>query len=150
MNLSQIINSLSQYADLGIQVILILLLFWVATLFMVLDKKLNSLKSGTDGVKQNLIELNGAIERAQNALLAIKTNTKSANEELEERILEAKRAAETLKFLSTTANAVQMPQKPTLDNQIKTQTPYAMRRKPNFDDLPPIDVEKRNQWGGLR
>lgn len=150
MNLSDTLANISQYADLGIQIILILLLFWVATLFMVLDKKLNSLKSGTDGVKRNLIELNGAIERAQNALLAIKTNTKSANEELEQTILEAKRTAETLKFLSATAQTAQEKPKPVLDNQIKTQSQYATRRKPVFDDLPPIDVEKRNQWSGLR
>lgn len=150
MSLNSIIGNISQYADLGVQIILILLLFWVATLFMVLDKKLNSLKSGTDGVKQNLIDLNGAIERAQGALLAIKTNTNAANLELEEKIIEAKRVAETLKFLSTTAHAMQKSENIISDNQIKTQSPYAMRRKPNFDDLPPVDLEKRSQWGGLR
>ena len=42
--------NISQYFAPAVQFILILALFWVAGLFMVLDKKLNAMRQGTDGI----------------------------------------------------------------------------------------------------
>jgi uncharacterized protein YoxC len=168
------LNLLSQYAVPTIQLILILALFWVAGIFMVLDKKLDSMRKGTDGIKSTIIELNGAIERAQNAILALKTNSNVANQEIAAKIDEANAAVETLKFLTTAAKAINMPrqsieqaaQKMPIqsatdksaieskiaqqNNDLTTQKPYPVRRRAVFEDMPPIDATKRNIWGGLR
>ncbi len=147
--------NISQYFAPAVQFILILALFWVAGLFMVLDKKLNAMRQGTDGIKNTITELNGAIERAQNAIIALKTNSQIANDEIAKQIDEANKAVETLKFAASAVKAVNYSPKSTLNNDLKTHSDYKSgdlrntRRDP-FDDLPPIDNSRRNVWGGLR
>lgn len=141
---------ISQYAVPAIEIMLIAALFWVAGIFMVLDKKLNAMKKGTDGIKDTIAELNGAIERAQSAVLALKNNTNAANLELEKRIEEAKAAGEALKFLTTAQKAINSAPKATHNNDLTTMSQYNGRRRTNLEDLPPLDPQKRNIWGGLR
>ena len=99
--------------------------------------------------------LNGAIERAQNAIIALKTNSQIANDEIAKQIDEANKAVETLKFAASAVKAVNYSPKSTLNNDLKTHSDYKSgdlrntRRDP-FDDLPPIDNSRRNVWGGLR
>lgn len=141
---------IAQYAARAIEVILILALFWVAGIFLVLDKKLNAMKNGTDGIKSTIEELNGAIERAQSAVLALKNNSNAANLELEKRIEEAKQAGEALKFLSTAQKAINSAPRVQHNNDLTTKEQYNGKRRTNLDDLPPVNPQQRNIWGGLR
>ncbi len=143
-------ETISFYAVQAIEIILICALFWVAGIFIVLDKKLNAMKKGTDGIKDTITELNNAIERAQAAVLALKSNSNAANLELEKRIEEAKAAGESLKFLTNAQKAINSAPKASHNNDLTTMSQYNGKRRTNLDDLPPLDPQKRNIWGGLR
>lgn len=141
---------INNYALLASQVVLTLVLFWVAALFIKLDKKLNALKKGTDGVQQSMFDLNQAVDRANDVVALLKSSTNEANQELVTRIEDAKLASEKLRFATTAAQAlsaqVTMPKpapRPVESAQIRS-------RLSDLDDLPPVDFERRNKWGGLR
>ncbi|KAF0110445.1 MAG: polar flagellum positioning protein pflI [Hyphomonadaceae bacterium] len=132
---------ITTYAMPASQAFLTLVLFWVAILFGKLDKKLNALKTGTDGIQKTIIELNEAVNHAELAISALKTASNAANEELSAQINEARKSGETLRFMTTAANAIKTPM---------PRSEPAPRQSRSFDDLPPIDSERRNKWGGLR
>jgi hypothetical protein len=134
---------ITTYAMPASQVLLTLILFWVALLFGKLDRKLNAMKTGTDGVQKTIIELNEAINRAQTAILALKSSSQTASEELSNAINDARSSAEALRFAATAAKAINTP--------VHRSEPLAPpKHSRSFDDLPPIDTERRNKWGGLR
>lgn len=134
---------INTYAMPASQAFLTLVLFWVAILFGKLDKKLNAMKTGADGMQKTIIELNDAVNRAEMAIGALKTTSNAANEELSAAIIEARKSAETLRFITTAAAAIKSPVR-------QAEPAPAPRPVRSFDDLPPIDAERRNKWGGLR
>jgi hypothetical protein len=134
---------ITTYAMPVSQAFLTLVLFWVAFLFGKLDKKLNAMKTGTDGMQKTIVELNEAVNQAEMAISAMKSASNSANEELSAAIDEARKSAETLRFIATAANAIKAPVP-------RSEPVLELRNARGFDDLPPIDTERRNKWGGLR
>lgn len=134
---------ITTYAMPASQAFLTLVLFWVAILFGKLDKKLNAMKTGTDGMQKTIVELNEAVNHANMAISALKLASNSANEELSTAINEARKSAETLSFITSAAKAIATPSQ-------RSEPVFEPRRVRGFDGLPPIDTERRNKWGGLR
>ncbi len=155
------------------QILLTLCLFWVAVLFLKLDKKLNDMKKGTDGIKDTIIELNQTIATAQNAINNLKLSTKSAQAEIDEKLEDAKFIAEKLAFLASAAKAIQnapppvqaSPQAsysdPIFDEPFAKNTyaeeeyfepapKYARRRQEDFEKEASLDFKGRDLWGALR
>lgn len=128
------------------QALLILALFIVAILFIRLDGKLNAMKKGTDGVRDTIIEVNHALNRAQSAITELKSASNAELNEISTKIEEAKAATEALRFATTAAKAIGANN--SFVKEILPQTTQS--RSSKFDDLPPIDSSRRNHWGGLR
>ena len=189
------IEFIAQYAGQAIQLMLIFVLFWVAFLFMRLDKKLTQMRKGTDGIQATIVELNRAVNNAQSALQELKIGSGEQIIELNDKIVEAQKMAEGLKFLNSVQknlkptsngyglnahnpNGVEPKGMPPLENDYleqeyinrepvrsqyideRSQPQYARRKvqnrvqntgaSGNYNDLPPVDTSRRNQWGGLR
>jgi Domain of unknown function (DUF6468) len=79
----------------------------VAVLCIRLDRKLDALRKGKDGVAKAAGELALAVEKAETSVRALKTVSEAAAADLQAQVEAARATAETLKFLSTTARAVQ-------------------------------------------
>lgn len=86
----------------------------VAVLCIRLDRRLAALREGRDGVAATAAALAAAVARAEAAVLALKSATDGASEdldrrnrELERQIGEARAAGEALGFLVTTARALE-------------------------------------------
>ncbi len=153
------IETILQYAVPMTQGLLIFALFGVAFLFVRLDGKLNAMKKGTDGIRQTIVELNNALAQAQKAMQDLKNASDNSSAQLAKKIEEANAAKEALAFATTTAKAIKIdtPQKveysrgdfSAKSNEERFRDDNYQRRS-RFDDLPPINENRRREWGGLR
>ncbi|MBR9825807.1 MAG: hypothetical protein GYB36_08395 [Alphaproteobacteria bacterium] len=68
------------------------------------DRRLNALKSGQDGVRESVIALNDATDRARAALAALERATTQSGDVLEQRVAEARKLTDELQFVSGRAD----------------------------------------------
>lgn len=68
------------------------------------DRRLNALKSGQDGVRESVIALNDATDRARAALAALERATTQSGDVLEQRVAEARKLADELQFVNGRAD----------------------------------------------
>jgi hypothetical protein len=133
------------------QIILAVAMLAVAVLCIRLDRKITALREGKDGVAAAATELALAVGRAEASVAALKSVSEAAGEDLQRNIEEARAAAEALKFLVTTARAVEL--KPTPE-----PAPARQKRDLRWDEE---EVEEdfrlarrgrplAETWGGLR
>lgn len=147
-------DTILEYAIPATQAVLIFALFGVAFLFVRLDGKLNAMKEGTDGVRQTIIDLNTALAQAQSAMNELKAASDQSSKQLAAKIEEANSARESLGFAASTAKALakDLPSVraiTTHNNEAALNSAVAKARN-RFDDLPPINENRRTEWGGLR
>jgi hypothetical protein len=125
----------------------------VAVLCLRLDRKITALREGKDGVAAAAAELALAVGRAEASVEALKSVSKAAGEDLQRSIEEARAVAEALKFLVTTARAVEVKPVPAPDPQ-----PARPNRDLRWDDgdlEEDLRLARRGRplaetWGGLR
>jgi uncharacterized protein YoxC len=129
------------------QIALSLALMLVAILCLRLDAKLNAMRKGKDGVAKTIGQLNAAVTRAEAAIKALREHSDAATETLQKRMDEAQSVADGLKFLASTARALE-PQDRTRDFAPEPKA------RPSWDEddfrparrAPSADT----RWSGLR
>jgi hypothetical protein len=135
------------------QIILAVAMLAVAVLCIRLDRKITALREGKDGVAAAATELALAVGRAEASVAALKSVSEAAGEDLQRNIEEARAAAEALKFLVTTARAVELKPAPAPE-----PAPTRQKRDLRWDEE---EVEEdfrltrrgrplAETWGGLR
>lgn len=79
------------------------------------DRRLNALKTGQDGVRESVIQLNDATDRARAALAALERATKENGEILERRVHDARALSDELRLMTGKADrtADTMTRRPT-------------------------------------
>lgn len=82
------------------------------------DRRLNALKTGQDGVRESVIALNDATDRARAALAALERATTESGDVLEQRVAEARKLSDELQFVAGRA-----------DRTVETATRRAPRRR---------------------
>jgi hypothetical protein len=131
------------------QILLAIALFLVAVMCMRLDAKLNALRQGKDGVAASAAQLSQAVTRADAAIKALRTHSEDATTSLQARIEEAQAVADGLKFLTTTAKALEPKA-----SQMREARDVRPAREDRWadDDFRPIRGAPRSSetWGGLR
>jgi len=68
------------------------------------DRRLNALKHGQDGVREGVVALNEATDRARASLAALERATTESGEILQARVLEARGLAEELRLMTSHAD----------------------------------------------
>lgn len=68
------------------------------------DRRLNALKKGQDGVQSSVIALNEATDRARASLAALERATSQSGDVLERRVAEARKLADELRLISGQAD----------------------------------------------
>lgn len=155
-------QQLLQIAGPLLQGFLALALVLAALLLIKVDRKLSALRSGQDGMARTATELAQACANAQAAVRALKTGEIEAREGLDARLDEARKLAETLKFLSTTARALnaeadsaaaRLPWKDRQDCDIPARPAQAetpLSGLPRSSRTRDYDEAAGRNWGGLR
>ncbi|GIU67441.1 DUF6468 domain-containing protein [Candidatus Phycosocius spiralis] len=142
---------MSAYFIPAAQIILAIAMLVVALLCIRLDRKITALREGKDGVAAAAKELALAVGRAEASVATLKASSQEAQTHLERGIQEARAAADTLKFLSSTARALEGKSAP---SRVDREAQHDLRWN---DD--PLDDEFRlkrrdrptsEKWGGLR
>ena len=135
------------------QIVLAVAMLAVAVLCIRLDRKITALREGKDGVAAAAAELALAVGRAEASVVALRSVSEAAGEDLQRSIEEARATAEALKFLVTTARAVEIKPVPAPE-----PAPVRQKRDLRWDEE---EVEEDFQltrrarplaetWGGLR
>jgi hypothetical protein len=127
------------------QIALSVALVLVAILCLRLDAKLNAMRKGQDGIAQTIGQLNAAVLRADSAIKALREQSTMAEASLQKQIEEAQSISDGLKFLTSTARA--------LETKPRDIAPEPLR--PNRwedDDFVPArrDPNAGSRWSGLR
>ncbi|WP_300532118.1 DUF6468 domain-containing protein [Maricaulis sp.] len=68
------------------------------------DRRLNALKSGQDGVRESVIQLNDATDRARASLVALERATTESADVLEQRVREARKLSDELSLVANRAD----------------------------------------------
>lgn len=68
------------------------------------DARLRALKTGQDGVRESVIQLNEATDRARASLVALQRATAESGEALEARVKEARQLSDELRLMSDRAD----------------------------------------------
>ncbi|WP_300543122.1 DUF6468 domain-containing protein [Maricaulis sp.] len=68
------------------------------------DRRLNALKKGQDGVQSSVIALNEATDRARASLAALERATAQSGKELESRVAEARKLSDELRLMAGQAD----------------------------------------------
>ena len=89
------------------QIFLAIALLLVAVLCLRLDAKLDALRKGRDGVAATAAQLSQAVLQADAAIKALRAHSDEASAALQARIAEAQAVSDGLKFLATTARALE-------------------------------------------
>jgi uncharacterized protein YoxC len=130
------------------QIILAFALFLVAILCLRLDGKLNAMRKGKDGVAKTISQLNAAVTRADAAIKALREHTDDSAAALQKRIDEAQSVADGLKFLASTARALEPKPRELTARDIMPEP------KPTWEDedFRPArrDPSSASRWSGLR
>lgn len=135
------------------QIILAIAMLTVAVLCIRLDRKITALREGKDGVAAAATQLALAVGRAEASVAGLRAVSEAAGEDLQRGIEEARAAAESLKFLVTTARAVEIKPAPAPE-----PAPARQKRDLRWDEE---EVEEdfrlmrrgrplAETWGGLR
>lgn len=135
------------------QIILAVAMLAVAVLCIRLDRKITALREGKDGVAAAASELALAVGRAEASVAALKTVSEAAGEDLQRSVEEARATAEALKFLITTARAVEVKPAPAPE-----PAPSRQKRDLRWDEdenEEDFRLTRRGRplaetWGGLR
>jgi hypothetical protein len=80
------------------------LLLVAAVMCWRVDRRLRALKNGQDGVRESVIELNEATDRARASLVALQRATTQSGETLENRLGEARRLSDELQMITSQAD----------------------------------------------
>lgn len=130
------------------QIALAIALFLVAILCLRLDGKLNAMRKGKDGVAQTIGQLNAAVTRADAAIKALRDHTELSTAALQKRIDEAQSVADGLKFLASTARALEPKARELSARDIMPEP----RTSWEDDDFRPVRREptSASRWSGLR
>ena len=133
------------------QIILAIAMLVVAILCIRLDRKISALREGKDGVAAAAKELALAVGRAEVSVASLKAISQEASDTLERSIQEARAASETLKFLSSTARALDVKPAPSRVER-EPQRDLRWNEDPLDDDfrLTRRDRPATEKWGGLR
>jgi hypothetical protein len=128
------------------QIALSFALVLVAILCLRLDGKLNAMRKGQDGIRQTIGQLNAAVLRADAAIKALREQSDVSNATLQKQIDEAQSVADGLKFLASTARALEtkppeMAPEPKPANRWEDDDFRPARRVPDRD---------ASRWSGLR
>jgi hypothetical protein len=151
----------SALAGPAVQVMMTVALVLVGIICLRLDARLQALRAGRDGVAATAAELAAAVTRAEAAVKALKAATDSASSDLERQVAEARSAGEALKFLTTTARALEPAARSGVAPRTVDPIPSTARAPvPDRDgwlyeeDRPRPDPElvarQRGRWSGLR
>lgn len=155
-------QQLLQFAGPLLQGFLALALVLAAILLIKVDRKLSALRSGQDGMARTAAELAQACASAEAAVRALKTGEIEAREGLDARLEEARKLAETLKFLSTTARALnteaesaaaRLPWKDRQSSELPARPAQAevpLSALPRSSRTRDYDEAAGRNWGGLR
>jgi hypothetical protein len=122
------------------QIFLAFALLLVAILCLRLDAKLTALRKGKDGVAAAAGQLSQAVARADAAIKALRTHSEEATTSLQQRIDEAQAVSDGLKFLATTARALEPKQTQVRDSRWDDDDFRPARREPSAT----------SRWDGLR
>jgi uncharacterized membrane protein YccC len=132
------------------QIALSLALLLVAILCLRLDAKLNALRKGKDGIAQTIGQLNAAVARADAAIKALREHSDASADTLQKQMQEAKAVADGLKFLTSTARALEPAAR---DRDVRDYAPEPKAR-PSWedDDFRPARraASADSRWSGLR
>jgi hypothetical protein len=128
------------------QILLAFALLLVAVMCLRLDAKLNALRKGSDGVAQSAAQLSQAVTRADAAIKSLRAHTEEASALLQARIEEAQGVSNGLKFLTTTARALE-PKSDAVSRPAPTR-----EARWEDDDFRPARTQSGSgqSWGGLR
>lgn len=87
---------------------IIVCLFLAATIAYcaVLDRKLRAMRAGQDGMRELVVELNAATQRAVGAIDGLKRASENSGEELAERIRVARGLADELSLMVESGNSI--------------------------------------------
>lgn len=88
------------YAGLIFEGLVAVLLLVAAVMCWRVDRRLRALKTGQDGVRESVVALNDATDRARASLAALERATTESGEVLERRISEAKSLADELHMIT--------------------------------------------------
>ena len=122
------------------QIFLAFALLLVAILCLRLDAKLNALRKGSDGVAETAEKLAQAVTRAENAIKALREHSEDATLSLQKRIDEAHSVSDGLKFLATTARALEPKQSEARPARWDDDGFQPAKREPSAS----------SRWSGLR
>jgi uncharacterized phage infection (PIP) family protein YhgE len=122
------------------QIFLAIALLLVAVLCLRLDAKLNALRKGKDGVAAAAGQLSQAVARADAAVKALRAHSEEATAALQQRIDEAQAIADGLKFLTTTARALEPKATQVREDRWIDDDFRPARREPS----------SASKWNGLR
>lgn len=121
-------------------------LLLVAILCLRLDRKLNAMRAGQDGIAQTIGQLNSAVLRADAAIKALREQSTVASGNLQKQIEEATAIADGLSFLTATARALE-----TKPRDLAPEPKAAARWED--DDFRPTrrdTTSATSRWSGLR
>ncbi len=120
-----------QYLIPAAQIFLAIALLLVAVLCLRLDAKLNALRKGKDGVAAAAGQLAQAVARADAAVKALRAHSEEATLTLQQRIDEAQAVSDGLKFLATTARALEPKASQVREERWEDDDFRPTRRDPN-------------------
>jgi hypothetical protein len=141
---------MTQYLIPAAQIFLAFALLLVAVLCLRLDAKLNALRNGKDGVAAAAGKLSQAVARADAAIKALRDHSEEATASLQRRIEEAQAVSDGLKFLATTARALEPKESQVRHQPLCDQATHEQRWED--DDFKPArrDPSATSRWNGLR
>ena len=121
------------------QILLAIALGLVAILCLRLDRKLNAMKEGKDGIAAAAAELAQAVARAEASVKALKSSSEMAASDLQAKIDAARSAADALTFLTSTTRALE-PRATPARTRWEDEDHRPARREPPATE----------RWSGLR
>lgn len=92
--------------SLIVEILLSLLLVATLGYCALLERRLSALRSGQDGLKENIGELNGAIANAGSSMRLLKAAAAGASETLDERLVRARGLADELSLLMVSGERI--------------------------------------------
>ena len=105
-----------------IEVVVAALLVITASYCFVLDRKLNALRTGRDGLRDLVKALNSSTERAQSSIVMLRATADEAGARLEATVSEAKRLSEELTMMTDAGDRVAERLSSAVDDQRAART----------------------------
>ena len=92
--------------SLAIELVLSALLLATLVTCVLLERRLSALRTGQDGLKDTISELNSAIANAGASMRALKANASTVSEQLEQRISRGRTLADELSLLTSSGDRI--------------------------------------------